>query len=211
MSGDSHFSTGRQFTTFTRGRRACKSHFPWGTILGCILQCASLGHTGLVQFPQVPHLPAPGPPGSPPARLARHESLSGWKLLATHLAPLLSGGPHQHFQGGRQRAVVVGGLLLQAARVPDPLQLGRVLHIDTLCREGGCGRDQGSVSEPTTGSAKGPRRPRHLGVRVTCKYVGGLTPQGLSWLIVNSASFPTLTCHPPGGPREAQSRKGPQV
>lgn len=167
MSGDSHFSTGRQFTTFKRGQQACRSHFPLGTILLCILQCASLGHTGLVQFLQVPHLPAPGPPGSPPARLARPESFSRRKLLATHLAPLLSGAPHQHFQGGRQRAVVVGGLLLQAEGVPDPLQLGRVLHIDTLCREGGCGRDQGSVREPTVGSAKGPRRPHHPGARVT--------------------------------------------
>ena len=61
------------------------------------------------------------------------------------------GRPHQPFQSGRQHAVVLGGLSLQAAGIPDPLQLSRVLHVDPLCREGSCGQDQGPVREPNFG------------------------------------------------------------
>lgn len=34
--------------------KPCRSHFPLGTILLCLLQRASLGHTGLVQFLHAP-------------------------------------------------------------------------------------------------------------------------------------------------------------
>lgn len=53
--------------------------------------------------------------------------------LAIHLPhpltlPPDSQDPHQCLQGGRQHAVVIRALLLQAAGKPDPSQLRCVLH-----------------------------------------------------------------------------------
>lgn len=61
---------------------------------------------------------------------------------------LNAGRPHQRLQSGRQRAVQMRGLPLQATGKPDALKLGLVLHVDALCREGGCGQDQGPVRTP---------------------------------------------------------------
>lgn len=125
------------------------SQFPPDTMLACILEHTSPATPAQSSFPLGPP-PHPAPAwASPYSACSGLGSSSQQKPLAAHVARLLLGAPHQHFQGGRQHAVVVRGLLLQAAGVLDPLQLGRVLHVDALCREGGCGRNQRPVREPS--------------------------------------------------------------
>lgn len=111
---------------------------PTDATLSYIPGATSTGHNSLVLSAPRALFPASAPAWASP-------------LLCSARPLAAPGCPHQSFQSGRQGAVVVRGLVLQAVGIADPLQLRRVLHVNTLCREGGCGQDQGPVREPKFG------------------------------------------------------------